>query len=87
VRQRNNNQESEPDAIAYIPHVLNVTMPRGATIIARAKTVNTAQAGYEKGRLQARAGFTQPSPKSRVQSLSVTLDFGLGTLDFPPSPD
>jgi predicted permease len=44
VRQRNNNQESEPDAVAYIPHVLNVGMPRGATIIARAKTANTAQA-------------------------------------------
>jgi len=44
VRQRNNNQEMEPDAIAYIPHVLNVTMPRGATVIARANTANTAQA-------------------------------------------
>jgi ABC-type antimicrobial peptide transport system permease subunit len=44
VRQRNNNQESEPDAVAYIPHVLNLGMPRGATIIARAKTANTAQA-------------------------------------------
>jgi predicted permease len=43
VRQRNNNQESEPDAVAYIPHVLNLGMPRGATIIARAKTANTAQ--------------------------------------------
>jgi predicted permease len=44
VRQRNNNQETEPDAIAYIPHVLNVGMPRGATIIARANSSNTAQA-------------------------------------------
>src|SRR5262245_1152662 len=44
VRQRNNTQEPEPDAIAYIPHVLNVGMPRGATVIARANTANTAQA-------------------------------------------
>jgi predicted permease len=43
VRQRNNEQ-GEPDPVAYIPHVLNVGMPRGATVIARAKTANTAQA-------------------------------------------
>jgi predicted permease len=44
VRQRNNNQEREPDAVAYIPHVLNTSMPRGAALIARSATVNTAQA-------------------------------------------
>jgi len=44
VRQRNNNQEREPDAIAYIPHVLNVNMARAAMVIARARTANTAQA-------------------------------------------
>jgi predicted permease len=44
VRQRNNNQEREPDAVAYIPHVLNVTMARAATVIARSRTENTAQA-------------------------------------------
>ena len=44
VRQRNNNQEREPDAVAYIPHVLNVTMARAAMVIARARTANTAQA-------------------------------------------
>jgi predicted permease len=44
VRQRNNNQEREADAIAYIPHVLNTTMARAAIVMARARTVNTAQA-------------------------------------------
>ncbi|HKE84168.1 MAG TPA: ABC transporter permease [Vicinamibacterales bacterium] len=44
VRQRNNNQEREPDAVAYIPHVLNTTMARAAMVIARARTANTAQA-------------------------------------------
>jgi putative ABC transport system permease protein len=44
VRQRNNNQEREPDAVAYIPHVLNVTMARAATVIARSRTESTAQA-------------------------------------------
>jgi predicted permease len=38
VRQRNNNQEREPDPIAYIPHRLNTTMARGATVLARART-------------------------------------------------
>src|SRR5262245_59241892 len=44
VRQRNNNQEREPDAVAYIPHVLNAGMARAAMVIARARTANTAQA-------------------------------------------
>jgi len=44
VRQRNNNQEPEPDAVAYIPHVLNANMARAAMVIARANTANTAQA-------------------------------------------
>jgi putative ABC transport system permease protein len=43
VRQRNNNQESEPDPIAYIPHVQNVTMARGALLLARARS-DTARA-------------------------------------------
>jgi putative ABC transport system permease protein len=43
VRQRNNNNEPESDAIAYIPHVLNTTMARAAIVIARARTANTAQ--------------------------------------------
>ncbi len=43
VRQRNNNQESEPDPIAYIPHRQNATMARGATVLARART-DVAQA-------------------------------------------
>ncbi len=38
VRQRNNNQEREPDAVAYIPHRQNTTMARGATVLARART-------------------------------------------------
>jgi predicted permease len=44
VRQRSNNQEREPDPVAYVPHLLNVTMPRAAMVIARARTANTAQA-------------------------------------------
>jgi predicted permease len=38
VRQRNNNQEREPDAVAYIPHRQNTTMARGATVLARTRT-------------------------------------------------
>ncbi len=37
VRQRNNNQEREPDAVAYIPHAQNLTMARSATLIARTR--------------------------------------------------
>ena len=44
VRQRNNNQEREPDAIAYVPHVLDSVMVRATTVIARSRTANTAQA-------------------------------------------
>ena len=38
VRQRNNNQEREPDPIAYIPHRQNTTMARAATVIARTRS-------------------------------------------------
>ncbi len=38
VRQRNNNQEREPDAVAYVPHSENSTMARAATLIARTRT-------------------------------------------------
>jgi predicted permease len=38
VRQRNSNQETEPDAIAYIPHVQNITMARGAALLARTRS-------------------------------------------------
>jgi putative ABC transport system permease protein len=38
VRQRNNNQEREPDAVAYIPHRQNTTMARAATVLARTRT-------------------------------------------------
>ena len=38
VRQRNNNQEREPDPIAYIPHAQNVTMARAALVIARTRS-------------------------------------------------
>ena len=38
VRQRNNNQEREPDPVAYIPHRQNTTMGRAATVIARMRT-------------------------------------------------
>jgi putative ABC transport system permease protein len=44
VRQRNNNQEREPDPVAYIPHVQNAGMARAAMVIARANTDNVAQA-------------------------------------------
>jgi predicted permease len=35
VRQRNNNQEREPDAVAYIPHRQNTSMARAANVLAR----------------------------------------------------
>ena len=38
VRQRNNNQEREPDAVAYIPHRQNTTMARSANVLARTRT-------------------------------------------------
>jgi putative ABC transport system permease protein len=38
VRQRNNNQESEPDAVAYVPHLENLTMARGAILLARTRS-------------------------------------------------
>ena len=38
VRQRNNNQEREPDAVAYIPHRQNTAMARAATVLARMRT-------------------------------------------------
>ncbi len=38
VRQRNNNQESEPDPIAYLPHLENLTMARGALLLARTRS-------------------------------------------------
>src|SRR5439155_24211280 len=38
VRQRNNNQEREPDAVAYIPHRQNTTMARAANVLARTRT-------------------------------------------------
>ena len=38
VRQRNNNQEREPDAVAYIPHRQNTTMARAASVLARTRT-------------------------------------------------
>jgi len=44
VRQRNNNQEREPDPVAYIAHVQNAGMARAAMVIARANTANIAQA-------------------------------------------
>jgi len=37
VRQRNNNQEREPDAIAYIPHRQNTGMARSANVLARTR--------------------------------------------------
>ena len=43
VRQRNNNQEREPDPIAYIPHRQNTTMARAANVIARTR-IDPAQA-------------------------------------------
>jgi hypothetical protein len=38
VRQRNNNQEAEPDAIAYIPHRQNTGMARAANVLARTRS-------------------------------------------------
>jgi hypothetical protein len=38
VRQRNNNQEAEPDAVAYIPHRQNTSIARAATVLARTRT-------------------------------------------------
>ena len=38
VRQRNNNQERDPDPVAYIPHRQNTTMARAATVLARTRT-------------------------------------------------
>src|SRR4029453_3901537 len=38
VRQRNNNQEAEPDAIAYITHRQNTGMARAANVIARTRS-------------------------------------------------
>jgi predicted permease len=38
VRQRNNNQERDPDAVAYIPHRQNTTMARAASVLARTRT-------------------------------------------------
>jgi putative ABC transport system permease protein len=43
VRQRNNNQEAEPDAIAYITHRQNTGMARSANVLARTRS-NPAQA-------------------------------------------
>jgi predicted permease len=38
VRQRNNNQEAEPDAIAYITHRQNTGMARAANVLARTRS-------------------------------------------------
>ena len=38
VRQRNNNQEAEPDAIAYITHRQNTGMARATNVIARTRS-------------------------------------------------
>jgi len=38
VRQRNNNQERDPDAVAYIPHRQNTGMARAATVLAKMRT-------------------------------------------------
>jgi predicted permease len=38
VRQRNNNQEQEPDPVAYVPHAENPTMARAATVLARTRS-------------------------------------------------
>jgi predicted permease len=43
IRQRNNNQEREPDPIAYIPHRQNTSMARAANVIARTR-IDPAQA-------------------------------------------
>jgi len=38
VRQRNNNQERDPDPVAYIPHRQNTAMARAAVVLARTRT-------------------------------------------------
>jgi len=38
VRQRNNNQERDPDAVAYIPHRQNTGMARAASVLAKMRT-------------------------------------------------
>jgi putative ABC transport system permease protein len=38
VRQRNSNQEPDPDPVAYIPHRQNTSMARAAQVIARVRT-------------------------------------------------
>ena len=38
VRQRNNNQEREPDAVAYITHRQNTGMARAANVLARTRS-------------------------------------------------
>jgi putative ABC transport system permease protein len=38
IRQRNNNQERDPDAVAYIPHRQNTGMARSANVLARMHT-------------------------------------------------
>ena len=38
VRQRNNNQEREPDAIAYITHRQNTGMARATNVVARTRS-------------------------------------------------
>jgi predicted permease len=38
VRQRNNNQERDPDPIAYIPHRQNTGMALAATVLARTRS-------------------------------------------------
>lgn len=43
IRQRNNNQEAEPDAIAYITHRQNTGMARATNVIARTRN-DAAQA-------------------------------------------
>jgi predicted permease len=43
VRQRNNQQEAQPDAIAYITHRQNTSMARATNVIARTR-VDSAQA-------------------------------------------
>ena len=43
IRQRNNNQERDPDPVAYIPHRQNTTMARAAVVLARTR-IDPAQA-------------------------------------------
>jgi predicted permease len=45
VRQRNNNQEREPDAVAYIPHRQNTGMARAANVLARTRSDPAQAAG------------------------------------------